>query len=84
MLAVFTAVTLILMPPPPVPAMVTQAAIIAAQDRTLPVGGYGRRLCIYPGEWEWSAPPAPILTSDSISDNGVRVAARPHLGVTGI
>ena len=76
MLAVFTAVTLILMPPPPVPAMVTQTATIAVEDRTLPVGGHDRRLRLLPGEWEWATPRAPVLTSDSISDNSVCVAAR--------
>lgn len=76
MLTVFTAVTLILLAPPPVPELVTQAAITAADDRTLPVGGHGRRLRLIPGAWEWVKCPSPVAAPSCMTDHGVRVAAR--------
>lgn len=77
MLTVFTAVTLILLAPPPVPELVTQAAITATDDRTLPVGGHGRRLRSIPGAWEWATRAlSPINAPACMTDLGVRVAAR--------
>lgn len=77
MLAAFTAVTLILLAPPPVPELVTQTAITATDDRTLPVGGHGRRLRSIPGAWEWAIiAPLTINAPACMADIGARVAAR--------